>query len=145
MRRFEQSGMSLIEMMVALAIVGLVLVVGLPAFMSSRQSSALRGAADNIASQVRMAREGAMSTGIARPLHFSEDSLGFDYHIHDANGAVTVGWSLPRGVHFRTAATQGLVMLPSGLASNSLNLVLTNETGRLDSVTVQISGFILVH
>lgn len=146
MRSLRSQGFTLIEMMVAVAILGIILTFSLPGIQGSLRTQRLRGAADNIASQVRLARSTAMASGIARPMHFAEDSAGYDYHIHMADGSLK-GWSLPEGVHYTFASdsSTGFVVQTSGRASQSLNLVLVNAAGLRDSVTIQVSGYILVH
>lgn len=49
-RRFRQIGFTLIELMVALAVVAILLVMAIPSFMDFRQRAALRGGADQVVS-----------------------------------------------------------------------------------------------
>ena len=146
LRSARQSGMSLIEMMIALVVFGIVLGMGIPAFQSSMRVNALHGAIDNIAGQIRLARESAIATNGSRAIHFCEDSLGTDYHVHLASGSIT-GWSLPNGVHYTLSpgTSTGTVLQASGRASRSMSLVLLNDRGQRDSITVELSGFVLAH
>jgi type IV fimbrial biogenesis protein FimT len=142
----DERGLSLIELMVTLIVMGIILTFSVPAIRSSAQTHGLRDATSNIASQLRLARQTALATGTGYPVHFAEDSAGFDYHVHQPGGGL-VGWSLPRGVHFTLASGQsaGLVMNPSGRASQTANIVLVNDRGLRDSVSVQLSGYVLTH
>jgi prepilin-type N-terminal cleavage/methylation domain-containing protein len=146
MTRLRPRGFSLIELMVVLAILGLIVMFSVPGIQRAMQSQALNGACENIAGQVKLARASAMASGVARPMHFAEDSAGFDYHVHMADGSLK-GWSLPRDVHYAMGAdtSTGFVVQPSGRASQSLNLVLVNRNGARDSVTIEVSGYILIH
>jgi type IV fimbrial biogenesis protein FimT len=141
-----EHGLSLIELMITLVILGIVLAFSVPALGSSRQTHALKDATNNVASQLRLARQMALASGTARPFHFAEDSAGYDYHVHQPDGRI-VGWSLPHGVHFTLGAgtSVGLVMNPSGRASQTVNVILANGRGARDSVSVQLSGYVLTH
>ncbi len=146
MHRAEDSGFTLIELLTVVTIMGLVLLFSIPALRDSGGRHAVHGAIDDIVAQIRLARSTAMATDTERPLHFSEDSLGWDYHVHAPDGRIT-GWSLPKGVHLSLAAdsSTGLVLLPSGRARQSLDLRVVDAAGHADSVTVELSGFVLAH
>jgi Tfp pilus assembly protein FimT len=131
--------------MVTVAILGVVVAFSVPALHRSMELQGLRGAVDGIASQAKLARSSAIANGTAQPLHVAEDSLGFDYHVHTPAGIS--GWTFAKGVHVASpsGASCGTVFLPNGRASQSVNIVLVNDRGQRDSVTIEASGFVLVH
>jgi type IV fimbrial biogenesis protein FimT len=140
-----RNGFSLIELLVVVTVLGLVVAFSVPGLHQSFGLQGLRGAVDGIASQAKLARSTAIAAGAAQPLHVAEDSLGFDYHVHTSRGIV--GWSFPQGVHVvrPAGASSGVVFMANGRASQSLNVVLENDLGQRDSVTIEASGFVLSH
>lgn len=146
MPRGPSRGFTLIELMVAVLILGLLLTFAVPGVRASMDAQRLKGASESIASQVRLARSTAMANGAARRFCFAEDSAGYDYHVHLSDGTLR-GWSLPEDIHYDMASdsSAGLVFQTSGRASRSLNIVLRDRAGTRDSVTIQLSGYLLVH
>ncbi|MBI5168986.1 MAG: GspH/FimT family pseudopilin [Candidatus Eisenbacteria bacterium] len=139
-------GFSLVELMVAVAILGLMLTISVPGVRSALRAHRLKSSAENIAAQLRLARSTAMANGTDRRMCFAEDSAGFDYHVHTSDGRLR-GWSLPEGIHYAmgTDTSTGLTFRTSGRASRSLDIVLLDDRAHRDSVTIEISGYLLVH
>ncbi len=65
MRRAAQSGMSLIEILVAIAIVGIVFALGLPAYGTWIQNTQIRTAADSILAGLQVAKNEAIRRNVA--------------------------------------------------------------------------------
>lgn len=142
MKRHREKGLSLSELMVVLAMMGVVFAAGGVAFASFNNGQRLKGAAENIAMTVRLAREKAVATGQDQVLHFVIDSLETDYHVH--RGGIERGWELPKGVTYTwaTSTVRGVTMRKDGRASNSLLIILRDTSGRRDTVSVQMSGMV---
>jgi prepilin-type N-terminal cleavage/methylation domain-containing protein len=137
-------GFSLVEMAVVLLVFGMVLAFSVPAFQSISQSQRLKGAAENIAGQLRLAREKAIATGESQEMHFTlnyPSGTDFDYHIHNA-GVIGGSWALPRGISFYSVGVNPR-MLTDGRASASGSIVLQDNRGNRDTVSVQLSGLVL--
>ncbi len=135
----SQRGFSLIELMIVLTVLGLLLGFSIPSFHRLSSSYQLQAAAENIAGQIRLAREKAIATGVAQPFEFR----GARYAA-PASG-VGASWKLPRGIDYvwcggtdstYTLQTDGRC-LPSGM------VVLQDPDGNRDTVTVQLSGLVL--
>ena len=144
MNRLTSRGFSLVEMAVTLVVFGLVLAIGVPMFSGLTSAQQLKGATENMAGQLRLAREIAINTGNPQCMHLFYATLGGDYHIH--NGAVVGGtWSLPRGITYNWAAgTQSVFNFATdGRADVSGFVILQNTRGEMDSISVQTSGLIL--
>jgi type IV fimbrial biogenesis protein FimT len=142
MRDPAERGFSLVELAIVLVVMGLLFTFSIPGFRSISSSYQLRGAAENIAGQLRLAREKAIATGVEQPLHIPSTTM---YHIHYPSGPTTA-WTLPRGITF-TSPTVGawLHMAPNGrLNETGSRIIVVRDTrGKQDTVSVQLSGLIL--
>lgn len=142
--RTEQ-GFTLIELMVTLAVLGTVLAFSIPNLVSYAASNNLKGACDNIVSQLRLAREKAIATGQVQEFHLAPNYMNCDYHIHN-NSIVDPKWKLPRNVSFYNyTSTIVFNMQPDGRCEQSGTVILQDHRGRRDTVSVQLSGFVLHH
>ncbi len=149
MRDHAERGFSLIELAIVLTVMGIIFAFSIPNFQRISSTFQLRGAAENVAAQLRMARERAVATGVEQPVHFVSSTV---YHMHYSSG-IGIVWTLPRGITF-TSATLGdwYYMASDGrfyqnsthTTSGSNCIVLSDTRGVLDTVSVQPSGFISI-
>ncbi len=72
-------GFSLVELAITLVVLGLLCTFSIPAFHRLSATYQLRGAAENVAGQLRLAREKAIATGQEQPIHVPNYTT---YHIH---------------------------------------------------------------
>ena len=136
-------GFTLVEMAIVVLLMGLMVGFAIPAFRRLGGTHGVRGAKDNIISQVQMARARAIATGVDQPIHFFTGTFGFDYHIHPVGvGVATVGWKLPNNVTYEwpVGSPMAVTMQKDGRASSSLIIPLTNAQGVKDTVSVLASG-----
>jgi prepilin-type N-terminal cleavage/methylation domain-containing protein len=142
--RFE-SGFSMIELAIVVLIFGLLLAFSLPAFVGFRERNMLVTTKENIAGQLRLARQTAIATGTTQTLHASENQVGNNYHLH--NGAVaTPLWNLPNGITYVWIAgtTQWQYRYTStGRCLDSGSIILQDRKGVRDTVAVLASGLVL--
>jgi len=149
MNRSRTSGFTLVEMAVVILIFGLLFAFSIPAYQSINGSYQLKGATENLAAQLRMARSKAMSTGMDQPMHFTPNYLNSDYHIHYASGFIPAMWKFPRGVTYYSISaspilsTDGRIKDTAGNPCSGL-VVLQNTKGVLDTVSFLASGLVLV-
>jgi prepilin-type N-terminal cleavage/methylation domain-containing protein len=142
-RRPCEQGFSLIELAIVLTVMGVLFAIGIPAVKTYSQSGVLRGAAENIAGQIQLCRARAMSTGNAQTLRFVQDSSGFgDYHLQ--GGGTGAKWDLPNGVTYAAGSASSFTLTADGRSNASGFVVLQNRRGDQDTVSVQISGLVLV-
>ena len=137
-------GFTLVEMAVTLLIFGLVLAFSVPALKSVSQTHQLHGSAENLAAQLRLARERAIATGQTQTMHFTTNyppGSTWDYHLHNG-GVIGPGWDLPFGVSY-FSVTVNPTFQKDGSASSSGIVVLQNTHGERDTVTLQLSGLVL--
>jgi len=138
-------GFSLIELTIVITIMGIMFAIGLPNYLTYRRSQELKGAAQNIASQIRLARATAIMTGRTQRFHLYQNFNGYDYHIHDDTGPVKSGWSLPDGITYSWGTSLvGVDLDKDGRASTTLDIELIREDGQRDTVLVQKSGMVFI-
>ena len=128
-----------------LAIVGgIVLAFAVPSIGRMSQTQQLYGASQNIAGQLRLAREKAVATATDQVFCFSPDSAGADYHVHALGGGLLASWRLPQGISYvGLGGPTTLVMRRDGSVSNSLTLMLRDRLDVRDTLGIQVSGLIL--
>ncbi len=84
-----------------------------------------------------------MSTHTPQTIHFAIDSAGAgDFHVH--NGAVTNHWDLPRDITFASGSGTGFTLATDGRSSSSQYIIVKDPTGQRDTVSIQLSGIVLV-
>ena len=157
MRPLSRRGFSLVELAIVMVIFGLVLAFSIPAFHSFSSTQQLQGAAENIAGQMRMMREVAISNGVTQIMHFTyqyNPGGGIpisDYHIH-TNGVMqpSTCWLLPKNITYYWGAgtVSGYYAHRDGRIYDAFNsplsgLIIVQNAGVYDTVSVLASGLIL--
>jgi Tfp pilus assembly protein FimT len=106
----------MVELAIVLVIFGTIIAFGVPMMTGYRSSHMVKIAKENIAGQLRLAREKAISTGATQTLRFIAGFQGADYHVW--NGAVAnPKWSLPTGIQYLwSGGTQNTFRLTPGRA-----------------------------
>jgi len=140
-------GFSMVELAITFLVLGLLLAFSIPAFQNISDSYRLHGAAENIAAQLRLAREKAIATGQDQTMHFNTDyppGTQYDYHIHvnPPLGPVGACWALPKGISY-VGAPINPTMSRDGRSDVSGFVVLRDLRGNRDTVSVQLSGLVL--
>lgn len=146
MNRPSTRGFTLVELAVTILVLGLLFAFSIPAYQNVSASYQLKGATENVAAQLRLAREKAIATGMDQPMHFTYNYLDSDYHIHYASGFVPAKWKLPRGITYYSVTFTPIstpTMLRDGRTNASGNIILRDTRGNRDTVSVQMSGLIL--
>lgn len=137
-------GFSMIELLIVVSIMGIMIAMSVPAYRLWARTQSMHGAAQAIASEVQMLRARAMATGRTQTIHFALDSLNAgDYHVHE-NGGVTAKFDLPRDVSYSVFSQGGFSITPDGRASASRLVILRDRRGNRDTVSVQMSGLVLI-
>ncbi len=136
----RESGFSLIELAIVVTVIGLMLAMGIPAYKTLSQSQSLRGASQNVAGQITLARARAMATGVTQTVNF--DASTTPARIVVLGGTAARTWKVPKGISFANASSFN--MTSDGRASTSQYIVLQNLQAVRDTVSVQTSGLVLV-
>ena len=136
-----ERGFSLIEMMVAMVVFGLLIGFSIPSYQSYALTQKLRGTSENLVQTIQLQRSRAMATGQNVTLNF--------------NTAAPAGWTvmsanrsnhmnLPLGVTYASANPTTLTLTRDGRVSSSALVVFQNRIGTQDTVSVQLSGLALI-
>ena len=147
MSQTRTSGFTLVEMAVTILVLGLIFAFSVPAFQIIGDTYKLHGATENLAAQLRIAREKAMSVQADQPMHIAPNSLGADYHIHYLPGGfcpTTARWKFPRGVTLFSATSSVPIMMADGRINGSGTIILRDRRGNQDTVSYLSSGLVLV-
>lgn len=140
-------GFSLIELTIVGLVLGLIIGFGLPGFLRFSSTLQLQGASENVAGQLRLAREKAIATGVVQPVTFQYGYLGeSDYRTTPAVG-VGGSWRLPKGITYASGADidSSYVFQKDGRCDRSGLIILQNQRGHRDTVSVQLSGIVFNH
>ncbi|MCX5868076.1 MAG: prepilin-type N-terminal cleavage/methylation domain-containing protein [Proteobacteria bacterium] len=155
----NESGFSLIEMMVVMAIIGLMAAIAVPSFNALMQKGRLKAAGREITMELILARAHSISTGLSQTITFDP-----------ANGTWTIpgkgtGSFASKGYHgiafedssgdpiqFKTSAgadVDSITFKPDGTLENNLSS-LTNSVGKIylvdtknnvDKITIEVSQY----
>jgi prepilin-type N-terminal cleavage/methylation domain-containing protein len=137
-------GFTLVELAITILILGLIVGMGIPAVGKMSQTQQLVANTENVAAQLRMCRQRAISIGSGQTMHFTENFLDSDYHIHNG-GYMPAKWSLSHGItyYWGGGTSSSFTMNPDGTCNISALVILQNNQGARDTVSVQLSGLVL--
>ena len=144
----DTRGFTLVEMVVVILIMGIIATFSIPAFVKLNRSLQLKGAVQNLAGQLQLARSKAMATGVPQIMHLYQGTYGVDYHIHNTGEGPTGMWKFPKDVIYvwstGTLPLQNVTMKPDGRADQSGMVILQTLGGLRDTINVQLSGLVLL-
>jgi prepilin-type N-terminal cleavage/methylation domain-containing protein len=148
----SDDGFSLVELAIGLIIITIILAMSIPAVQSMSNTYRLKGATENIAAQLRLAREKAIGVGVDQAVHFSyrqwtAAGTGWaadtsDYHLHIGT-QFGARWALPRGITYASGNGVMVTMKKDGRADGSYVIALRDPKGNRDTVSVMLSGLVL--
>ncbi len=139
--RCSSRGFSLVELMIVLIIFGMLVGMGIPSYQKYAASQKLRGTAENLVQTVQLQRSRAMTTGQSVILNFNTGTPPGWTCISQGRSNHT---SLPNGVQYASASPASLVLTRDGRVNTSGLVVLMNQVGGADTVSVQLSGLALI-
>ena len=142
------AGITVIELMVAIAIMGITMAVAIPTFRVIAGGSVLVGGAERLAGQFRLARQMAVSQGVPHIVVWDADASNVDI-VRDEDGdgepdddEPSQGpLTLPVQLHLANPDTMGfdadfVTLLANGTASESGMLVVNDNHGDTKNVVL---------
>ena len=147
LQRHKFQGFTLIELLIVVTVLGIVAAFSVPAFVRLSGSQRLKGATENVAGQLRLAREKAVATGISQPVHFvGTNTYRIQFGAIVPSGAA---WTLPPTITFGRAMDDWYTVRTDGrvtMAGNADGVIpFLDSRGHRDTVTVESSGTVLVN
>jgi type II secretion system protein H len=138
----KQTGFSLIEMMVIIAIVSIMAGIAIPNLLSYVPNWRLKNAATDLYSNLQLARTTAIKEGSICRVTFSGSPD--QYSVVCKDKTVTLG-DYKSGVRFDGLGTASIGFTPSGFADATSSISLTNSGGtRRYTISVLVSGQISI-
>lgn len=147
MKTPPNAGFTMMEILVVLIVGALLLAFTIPAFKHFTGTNGLTDSAKNIATQLSLAREKAISTGTTQTMRFIKDYQSTsDYHIW-ANNVANPSWKLPKGItyYWGSGTQNSYTMTSDGRCQNTGYVILQNDAGDRDTVSVRLSGLVIVY
>ena len=140
-RRTNERGFSLIELMVAVVIFGLMIGFSIPQYQRYARSQKLRGTSENLVQTIQLQRSRAMATGQNVVINFNT-ATPMAWTVMSANRSNRM--ALPKGVTYASANPASLTLSRDGRVNTSGLVVFQNTEGSSDTVSVQLSGLALI-
>jgi type IV fimbrial biogenesis protein FimT len=148
--RYRQRGFTLIEMTVTLTVLGLLVAMAIPAYLSYRQSAVLKSGAQQIVTMINVARELALRVNDNVCVKLPSPTT-MSYTLGGCSGSVWIGAGtdpagnvpLPDGVTVTTTANP--VFNYVGAALPAATYTITNpQTSATLTVSVSLSGRVTI-
>ena len=147
MRKGTECGFTLVELMIVLVIGGLLLTFSMPTFNAFKRGSDLKTASHNIANQLVLAHDRAISSGVTVTLRFMKDyQSSSDYHVW-SNNVASPSWRLPGKVTYSldTGTQSTFRMTADGRCMDSGFIILKDDRGDRDTLSIRLSGLVIVY
>jgi len=144
MSRPNVRGFSMVELVIVLLLLGMMIAMAVPTVSGFRSSHMVKIAKENIAGQIRLAREKAIGTGTTQTIRFQAGQYGYDYYIWNGSQA-NPGWKLPKGIAYLwvTGTQDSFRLTRDGRCQDSGMIIVQDSRGVRDTVSVQRSGLVL--
>ena len=139
--RKQERGFSLIELMVAIVVFGLLIGFSVPSYQHYALTQKLRGTSENLVQTIQLQRSRAMATGQSVNINFNTGTPG-GWTVM-SNG-LSNQRALPNGITYASASPNTIQLLRDGRVNTSALVVFQNRTGQQDTVSIQLSGLALV-
>ncbi len=144
------AGFTLVELLIALTLLGVVLAIAVPVISGWLANSSLKSAARTMTSDVTYLREAAVSSGRAHMMSFNMSANEYTLR-WDSDGAGTFAdvpnYAASRilsesghGVRITSVSQPAILMIPNGSINPFGTVVITNDRGSTATITTLITG-----
>lgn len=141
----DQSGKSLAELMIVIAIVGIMAVMAGPSYQSMTARAEARSAAAEIASALRMARQLAMARRERLLVRFDLTEHTITLQRADGGVRLDVYRYADKGIVLEEpTAGRDLFFHPSGRSASATSIVIQDRRGRRTTLTVSLTGRVVI-
>ncbi|HKA61838.1 MAG TPA: prepilin-type N-terminal cleavage/methylation domain-containing protein [Methylomirabilota bacterium] len=148
--RYRQGGFTLIEMTVTLVVLGLLVAMTVPTYLSYRQSAILKSGAQQVVTMINVARELALRINDNVCVKIPSPTT-MTYTLGGCSGSVWVGagtdaagnMALPEGVTVSTTANPVFNYVGSALPAATYTVTNTQTSATL-TVSVALSGRVTI-
>jgi Tfp pilus assembly protein FimT len=136
-------GATLLEVLTATAILAIVLAVGVPNLVALRAPYAVSGAAQQIVSDLHLARQRAIARNSRYQVNFDTSANTYTLRRETTSNTFVVDGGvqkLPNGVHISAVSPGNPIFDSRGLLAANLSLTLTMAGARTRTVTTNVLG-----
>ncbi|MFA6594439.1 MAG: GspH/FimT family pseudopilin [Candidatus Buchananbacteria bacterium] len=143
--RSNLAGFSLLELVVVIALLGIITGVGLPYYQGFTVNLQLQGAARDLASDLRYAQQQAVTTQANHQVAFYI-SQNFYQVANASTGSLIKSRTIksPILLESTTLASSTAIFNATGAAISSGNIILSNSNGRHAVIDVKPSGYVQI-
>ena len=144
----EESGFTLIELMVVIAIVAVLAGIAMPSFIGRLPARRLEAAASDVNAAIQVARLSAVKENTSATLQFDVDDESYSITV-TVSGRLVKSGKMPAGVDLEDVflsnttnpAFGGLITFDSrGFPTPPVDVVLQNTTGTTWTIQVNLTG-----
>ena len=141
----EEQGKTLAEVLVVLAVIGLMAGLAGPSFVAMTARVEARSAAAEIASELRLARQLAMARRERLRVVFDQTSRTVTLQRADVEGVLDIYRYGDKGVVIEEpTAGPDVLFHPTGRSATATTIVIRDKQGRVTKLTVSVTGRVAI-
>jgi prepilin-type N-terminal cleavage/methylation domain-containing protein len=140
-------GFTLVEILTAIGIIGVLVLIGIPAFRAYQPNLQLNGAVRNLVTDIRYAQQLAVTEQIDHGIHFSSSTNEYDIIKYTEPEQIIEQKILPEKVDFQQISgfTDNKARFnPYGAVKESGAIILVNTRNTTSTIEIRPSGFVKI-